>query len=75
VRGRGVAAATLGSGASNFVVSLTFLSLIKEAGNSLTFALYGAFCIVTLLFVRFVVPETRGRELESISSQPKVTAT
>ncbi|MGA2807747.1 MAG: sugar porter family MFS transporter [Terracidiphilus sp.] len=73
VRGRGVAAATLGSGASNFVVSLTFLSLIKAAGNSGTFMLYGAFCVVTLVFVRFVVPETRGRELESISSRPNAT--
>ncbi len=37
LRGRGVAAATLASGTSNFIVSLTFLSLIKAAGNSLTF--------------------------------------
>jgi sugar porter (SP) family MFS transporter len=70
VRGRGVAAATLGSGAANFLVSLTFLSLINAAGNSVTFVIYGAFCIVTLLFVRFIVPETKGRELESISASP-----
>ena len=69
VRGRGVAAATLGSGTSNFLVSLTFLSLINAAGNSMTFALYGVFCIVTLLFTKFVIPETKGRELESISSR------
>ena len=73
VRGRGVAAASLGSGASNFVVSLTFLSLIKVAGNSMTFLIYAAFCVVTLLFVRFIVPETKGRELESISSGPHTT--
>ena len=69
LRGRGVAAATLGSGLSNFFVSLTFLSLIKAAGNSLTFSIYGAFCILTLFFVRFVIPETKGRELESISTE------
>ena len=74
IRGRGVAAATIGSGASNFLVSLTFLSLIKAAGNALTFAIYGAFCIFTLLFVRFIVPETKGRELESISAKPSVVA-
>lgn len=68
VRGRGVAAATLGSGASNFLVSLTFLSLIKTAGSSATFLIYSAFCIITLLFVRFIVPETKGRGLETISS-------
>lgn len=67
VRGRGVAAATLGSGISNFIVSITFLSLIEAIGGARTFAIYGALSIVTLLFVRFVVPETCGRELESIS--------
>jgi sugar porter (SP) family MFS transporter len=68
LRGRGVAAATLASGVSNFIVSLTFLSLIKAAGNSLTFLIYAGFCVVTLLFVRYVIPETKGRELESIST-------
>ncbi len=67
VRGRGVAAATLGSGTANFIVSLTFLSLIQLAGNSWTFSIYGIFCIATLFFVAFVVPETKGRNLESIS--------
>jgi sugar porter (SP) family MFS transporter len=68
LRGRGVAAATLGAGISNFIVSLTFLSLLNAAGNSLTFSIYGGFCILTLLFTRFIIPETKGRELESISA-------
>lgn len=67
VRGRGVAAGTLGSGISNFIVSITFLTLLEAIGSARTFAIYGAMSIVTLLFVRFVVPETRGRDLESIS--------
>ena len=69
VRGRGVAAASLGSGASNFLVSMTFLSLIDAAGSSITFLIYAAFCVLTLLFVRFIVPETAGRKLEAISSE------
>lgn len=68
VRGRGVAAATLGSGTSNFIVSITFLSLIEAIGSARTFAIYGVMSIVTLIFVRYVVPETRGRDLESISA-------
>jgi sugar porter (SP) family MFS transporter len=74
LRARGVAAASLGSGAANFIVSITFLSLIRTVGNSLTFLLYGAFCIITLLFVRFVIPETKGRELESISTEANAIA-
>jgi sugar porter (SP) family MFS transporter len=71
LRGRGVAAASLGSGTANFLVSMTFLSLIHLAGNALTFAIYGAFCILTLFFVYFCVPETKGRELESISASQR----
>ena len=74
LRGRGVAAATLTFGTSNFIVSLTFLSLLKAAGTSLTFVIYSAFCILTLIFVRFVIPETKGRELESISARPTAVA-
>jgi sugar porter (SP) family MFS transporter len=69
VRGRGVAVATLASGISNFAVSLTFLSLMKAVGSAYTFAIYGVMSIVTLIFVRFAVPETCGRELESISAR------
>ena len=74
LRGRGVAAATLSFGTSNFIVSLTFLSLLKAAGTSLTFVLYGGVCILTLIFVRYVIPETKGRELESISARPTAVA-
>jgi sugar porter (SP) family MFS transporter len=68
LRGRGAAAATLGAGISNFIVSLTFLSLLNAAGNTLTFSIYGGCCILTLLFTWFIIPETKGRELESISA-------
>jgi sugar porter (SP) family MFS transporter len=66
VRGRGVAAASLGSGIANWLVSMTFLSLLHVAGNARTFAIYSAFCILTLFFVYFSVPETKGQDLESI---------
>jgi SP family galactose:H+ symporter-like MFS transporter len=67
VRGRGVAVATLASGISNFALSLTFLSIINAVGDATTFAIFGALSILTIVFIRFVVPETCGRDLESIS--------
>ena len=67
VLGRGVAAGTLFSGIANFAISLTFLSLIKALGAAGTFAIYGVLSVVTLVFIRYAIPETRGRDLESIS--------
>jgi MFS family permease len=68
LRGRGVAAASLASGAANFFVASTFLSLLHTWGNAFTFAVYAFFCVVTLVFVRWAVPETKGRDLEQISA-------
>lgn len=68
LRSRGAAAATLGYGISNTLVSLTFLTVIHRIGNAFTFASLGFFCIVTLLFTWLVIPETKGRDLESISA-------
>jgi sugar porter (SP) family MFS transporter len=68
LRSRGAAAATLGYGISNTLVSLSFLTVIHRIGNAFTFAALAFFCIVTLFFTWFIIPETRGRELESISA-------
>lgn len=68
LRSRGAAAATLGYGLSNTLVSLSFLSVIQRLGNARTFGIFAFFCVVTLLFTRFVIPETKALELESISA-------
>lgn len=68
LRSRGAAAATLGYGLSNTLVSLSFLSVIHRIGNAWTFGVFALFCVITLLFTRFVIPETKGLELESIST-------
>jgi hypothetical protein len=49
-------------------VSLTFLTIIHRIGNAFTFGILAFFCVVTLLFTWFIIPETRGRNLESISA-------
>jgi sugar porter (SP) family MFS transporter len=67
LRSRGAAAATIGYGLSNTLVSLTFLSVIHRIGSAATFGVFALFCAVTLLFTRFVIPETKALELESIS--------
>jgi sugar porter (SP) family MFS transporter len=53
---------------ANFAVSLTFLSLLKLLGPSLTFWLYGVLAIGSWLFSYYLVPETKGRSLEQIEA-------
>jgi sugar porter (SP) family MFS transporter len=62
----GIAAGT--NWLANFAVSLTFLSLLKLLGPSLTFWLYGLLAIGSWLFSYYLVPETKGRSLEEIET-------
>lgn len=68
LRIRGIAEGTAAGAnwAANFVVSLTFLTLIESLGATKTFWLYGVLAIASWLFSYFLVPETKGRTLEEI---------
>lgn len=43
-----------------------FKFYIDTIGSSGAFWLFGAFCVVSLFFVIFCVPETQGQSLEEI---------
>jgi len=60
----GTAAAT--NWAANFLVSLTFLTLVELLGPSWTFWLYGLLSVAAWIFSYRLVPETKGRTLEEI---------
>jgi MFS transporter, SP family, galactose:H+ symporter len=66
VRGQAASVATMANWLSNFVVSLTFLSLLNTLGSVSTFLLYALLCGVGIWFCLRFVPETRGVPLESI---------
>lgn len=66
VRGLGASFATCINWASNWLVTVTFLTLVSNIGTTGTFLLYTCFCIASLLFVVFFVPETKGVTLEKI---------
>ena len=51
---------------ANFVVSMTFLPILAAFGIAAAFWLYGAMCLVVILFTIFYVPETKGVSLETI---------
>src|SRR5215469_2326531 len=66
VRGQAASVATMANWLSNFVVSLTFLSLLNALGSVWTFVLYAALAVLGVLFCLRFVPETKGVPLELI---------
>ena len=72
IRGRAMAIATVCLWTANLAVSQTFPMLDKNEWLIATFRhafpfwLYGAFCLVAIVFVIGWVPETKGRTLEEI---------
>ncbi len=66
-RGIGMSVCTFANWAANFLVSQFFLSMLQWLGRPLTFAVYAALCLVTIVFVARFVPETKRETLEDIS--------
>jgi len=66
IRGRAMSIVTMINWATNLVVAITFLTIIELLGASGTFWLYGVIAVLSLLFVYYRVPETKGKSLEEI---------
>ncbi len=66
VRALGMSLSTLANWVGNFLVSQYFLAMIALLGRPATFSIYALLCIVTILFVRALVPETKQELLEQI---------
>jgi SP family galactose:H+ symporter-like MFS transporter len=66
VRGLGMSLSTLANWVGNFLVSQFFLTMVERLGRPATFWIYAALCIVTILFVRAMVPETKQELLEQV---------
>ncbi|PWN07296.1 sugar porter family MFS transporter [Rhodohalobacter mucosus] len=65
---RGLAISFVGviNSAISFGVQLVFPWELANFGSSLTFLIYGVFAAAGLLFIIFVVPETKGKSLEEL---------
>jgi hypothetical protein len=68
VRGVGTSLATTTNWLSNFVVSFFFLYLLEDVkyGEIICFYTIAGFTVLAFLFVHFLVPETRGKEVNQI---------
>lgn len=68
-RGRGISLAVLTNFGSNALVTFAFSPLKELLGPDNLFLLFGSIALLSLLFVLFYVPETKGLSLEEIESK------
>ena len=67
--GRAISIATAVNWLAAFLVAQFFLSIVDAIGESTTFFLFSALCIVSFAFVWRLVPEPKGRSLEEIQER------
>ena len=67
IRGSGLAVAGFAQWIANFLISVSFPALAASLGLSVTYAFYAASALASFLFVRALVHETRGLELEAMT--------
>src|ERR1017187_10230342 len=58
--------ATMANWGANFVVTISFLTLLSAIGNAGTFFLFAGLSIVALAYFQRQVPETKNRSLQDI---------
>jgi MFS transporter, SP family, galactose:H+ symporter len=66
LRATGASTATVANWSANLLITVTFLTAVNGLGKDVVFWIYAAFAVVGLGFVRWMVPETKGRSLEEI---------
>ena len=66
IRGLAMSVATASNFVFNAIIVFSFLPLIDYIGQTSTFLIFSATIIISLVFVYFFVPETKGISLEKI---------
>jgi sugar porter (SP) family MFS transporter len=66
IRGAAMSVASMANWAANFVVTVSFLTLLNAIGGVGVFFLYGFLTLVALAYFWRKVPETKGRSLQQI---------
>lgn len=68
VRGRAMSIATVALWVACFALTMTFLTLVRVLTAAGAFSLYGLMCVIELLMIWRLLPETKGRTLEEIEN-------
>ncbi|VVB14867.1 unnamed protein product [Arabis nemorensis] len=69
LRGRGLSIAVLVNFGANALVTFAFSPLKELFGAGILFFGFGVICVLSLLFIFFIVPETKGLTLEEIEAK------
>lgn len=69
VRGRASSVATMANWVANFVVAVSYLSIISAIGETATFGVYAVITVLSLVYVVKAVPETKNRSLADIERE------
>jgi sugar porter (SP) family MFS transporter len=69
VRASAMSVATFANWAANFVVTVSFLTLLSWITNAGTFFLFAFLTVVAVAYFALRVPETKGKRLEEITAQ------
>lgn len=68
IRGRATGVASSFNWIGSFLVGLMFPIMTASLPQETVFAIFGVICLFGVLFVRFLVPETKGKTLEEIEN-------
>lgn len=68
VRGTAMGIATIANWGADFVVTISFLTLLDAISGVGTFLLFAALTLVALVYFKVKVPETKGRSLQEIET-------
>lgn len=68
-RGTAMSFAIVANFIFNFITTTLFPIALEKFGGSITFLFFGFICLISILFVRYIVPETKGISLEKIENQ------
>ncbi|KAI9012855.1 general substrate transporter [Gaertneriomyces semiglobifer] len=70
IRGKGAGLSIAANWTTNFIISITFLSLTSSVGPASVFAFFAGVVCVGWIMVYAFVPETKGQRLEDIGGAP-----
>lgn len=66
IRGRASGVASSSCWIGSFLVGLLFPVMTASLAQEIVFAIFGVICLLSVFFIHYMVPETRGKTLEEI---------